>query len=341
MTVYRRVEFILFMMLTMTMVLAWAAYGESTGDLRMNQIQVIATHNSYHVGNHPFITAQIEKIRPDAKGLDYSHAPLDIQLDRGVRSFELDTYNYPEGYRTYHVPFDMGTTCKYFVDCLEVVREWSEAHPEHVPISFLVEIKENALSRVATPAQPIDAVALDRLDQEVRSVFPPEKLITPDDVRGNETTLEKAVLTRGWPRLDDVRGRVMVILHESGAIRDLYCKDRPSLEGRAMFIRSEEGRPDAATIVADHPNVERIQALVRKGYYVRTRVDAGLRQEEGRFERALASGAQILSTDFPPGEASKENGYVVQFSDGVVARCNPVNAPKGCDSTLLEPTAKQ
>lgn len=315
----------------------WGSEGD--GDLRMNQIQVIGTHNSYHVRPPDFWYRQIRKIRPDAKAWDYTHAPLDVQLDRGVRSFEIDVHNYPDGFRSFHAPFDMGTTCGRFVDCLEVVRGWSKAHPGHVPISFLVEIKDEAVILATTPAQPIDEAALDRLDAEVRAVFPPEKLITPDDVRGDAPTLEEAVLTRGWPRLDAVRGRVLVILHEGGDNRELFCRGRPSLEGRAMFVRSAPGRADAAALVVDRPDAARIEALVRKGYYVRTRVDAGLRQQEGRPERAFSSGAHILSTDFPPGEPYEANGYVVAFDGGRPARCNPVNAPADCDGALLEPEA--
>ena len=71
-----------------------------------------------------------------------------------------------------------------------------------------------------------------------------------------------------------------------------------------------------------------------QGYYVRTRADSNLREgREGitaRREEALASGAQIVTTDFPPGEAHPETGYVVEFNPPAAARANPANAPENC-----------
>jgi hypothetical protein len=212
------------------------------------------------------------------------------------------------------------------VDCLNTVRAWSLANPGHVPISFLLEGKVEAL--LLDPSVfPLDSAAFDRLDAEILSVFPRASLVTPDDVRGDYPTLEAAVLERGWPLLDDVRGKVMFVLHESGRERDLYTEARPSLEGRPMFVRSEPGRPDAATLVVDTPRVDRIQELTRAGYWVRTRADSGIRPAPERLEQALASGAHVISTDFPPGEACEDTGYVAAFPDGAPARLNSVHYP--------------
>ena len=67
---------------------------------------------------------------------------------------------------------------------------------------------------------PFDEAAYDALDAEIASVFPPDGLITPDDVRGNAPTLREAVLTRGWPKLGDARGRVFGAVDEYGAHRE-------------------------------------------------------------------------------------------------------------------------
>jgi len=42
----------------------------------------------------------------------------------------------------------------------------------------------------------------------------------------------------------------------------------------------------------------------------------------------LASGAQIVSTDFPTGEPQAGTGYLVEFEKGSPARVNPVNGPE-------------
>ena len=51
-----------------------------------------------------------------------------------------------------------------------------------------------------TPAEPFTPSSFDALDAEIRSVFPAEELITPDDVRGTYETLNQAVLAVTGPR---------------------------------------------------------------------------------------------------------------------------------------------
>lgn len=61
--------------------------------LKLNQIQVIGTHNSYHAGIAPSeIKIWQTKYANAYKGLDYQHPPLPQQLDSGVRQIELDVY---------------------------------------------------------------------------------------------------------------------------------------------------------------------------------------------------------------------------------------------------------
>ncbi|NIA14713.1 MAG: hypothetical protein GWP08_11590 [Nitrospiraceae bacterium] len=318
--------------------LCWADGTPSEQDaLRLHQLQVIGTHNSYHVRPKEPGFSQAKELSAFAATWDYTHDPLDVQLDHGVRSFELDVNNLPEGFEVYHWPIvDFETTCRRLVDCLQTVRAWSVEHPKHVPISFLLEIKDEPGALRASRAKPITMDDLDQLDAEILSVFPEEALITPDVVRGDAGTLEEAVLARNWPTLEESRGKVMFILQETNGIRDLYSTDRPSLEGRPMFVLSRPGYPFAAFILANAPNKDRIGKLVELGYIVRTRADTGLRTDRTRRDEAFASGAQIVSTDFPPGEAHPENGYVVQFPNGVAARPNSVTAKPVKESLEIE-----
>jgi len=296
--------------------------------LRMNQIQVIGTHNSYHL--RPKILGIAKMVTRETEDWDYAHPPLDQQLEHGVRSFELDLHPMSEGWEVFHLPvIDAETNCRKFTDCLETVRAWSRAHPRHVPISFLLELKDEGRlvdSRIPKP----DAAWLARLDADIRSVFDENHLLTPDDVRGQHPTLEEAILKDGWPLLDDVRGKVFFILHEQNDLRDLYTEGRPALEGRAMFIRSAPGRPDAATIIRDNPSADDVEDLVRKGYWVRSTADGRQRAGEppntARSEKALAVGAHIVTTDHTAA-TPHANGFKVSLPGGGVARGNPINAP--------------
>jgi hypothetical protein len=72
---------------------------------------------------------------------------------------------------------------------------------------------------------------------------------------------------------------------------------------------------------------------------VRTRTDENTKEartnDTRRRDAVLASGAQLLSTDYPASEPSVWTGYFVSLPDRAVARCNPVNAPVSCSNQQL------
>jgi hypothetical protein len=306
--------------------------------LRINELQFLGTHNSYHVRD----PAKPNKNFPD---WSYSHAPLDVQLERGVRSFELDLQYRNGEFQVFHVAMlDEGSTCRTLKEGLETVRRWADTHSRHLPISILFELKQEGPMLDPTVKIP-DAAALDQLDRLLLSVFPRDRTITPDDVRGRAATLRDAVQNSGWPTLESARGKVFYILHDERKERELYTHDHPSLKGRVMFVRSDESRDDAATLVMDDPRDANIPRLVKAGYFIRTRADSGLRTKgprpAARRTAAFASGAQIVSTDFPPGEAQAQTGFVVEFEGappGQVnpGRVNPVNGPETLRGQALD-----
>ena len=109
-----------------------------------------------------------------------------------------------------------------------------------------------------------------------------------------------------------------------------------------IFTNARPGEPDAAFVEVNEPkDSQEIPELVKRGYIVRTRTDADMRQavanDTSTRDAALASGAQMLSTDFPFTEKFA-NGYAVVFPQGGISRCNPVNASSTCDSGALEPS---
>ncbi len=316
-----------------------AGDARETTPLRLNHIQVIGTHNSYHVQPATRFLETIRRIYPDAQTWEYTHPPLDVQLDRGVLSFELDLHVFPEGIEVFHVPlYDEETTCQRFTDCLQTVRDWSHRHPGHLPISFLMEIKVEETRLSTRSVMPIEESTLLHIEADILSVFPRENILTPDTVRGDAPTLREAVENQGWPLIKDACGKVFFILHDRGRWRDLYTCGRPSLEGRLMFVNSSPERADAATIVMDNPRDPSIPEMVRRGFIIRTRADSGLREARhgntSRRDAAFASGAHIVSTDYPPGSPHPETGYEVLFPKGAPARCNPVNFPAGCQAAL-------
>jgi hypothetical protein len=111
-----------------------------------------------------------------------------------------------------------------------------------------------------------------------------------------------------------------------------------------LFTASRPGEPSAAFVKENDPKGlkgQRIQQLVRDGYVVRTRADADTEQartgDTTMRDAALASGAQWVSTDYPTITDNRfGTPYFAAIPGGTVARCNPVNAPAGCVSSLLE-----
>jgi hypothetical protein len=341
------------------------------GTLKLNQIQVIGTHNSYHAGIPPS-ESHLWRVRALSawEGLDYKHEPLTQQLDSGVRQIELDIfadslggrYAHPvglqmvadahlppdppfdpeglmlqPGFKVMHVQdLDFRSVCQPFTACLEEVRAWSHAHPGHIPIFILVETKQESTQGPMhlTEAEPFTTKTFDALDAEIRSVFPPEEMITPDDVRGTYKTLNEAVLAGNWPTLKSARGKV-IFLMDQRPVGPVYLEGHPSLRGRIMFTNAVPGEPDAAFTELNDGPASKIEKLVQQGYLVRTRTDDSTREarinDTRRRDAMIPSGAQILSTDYPASEPARWEGhYFVALPGNVVARCNPVNAPAGC-----------
>jgi hypothetical protein len=344
--------------------------------VHLNQIQVIGSHNSYHAGFAPSERKYLEMKNPKAlRSLDYHHAPLADQLSGGVRQVEIDVFADPHGgrfaqpaivrgvaaaglpadpefdprhemdkpgFKVMHVQdLDERSTCHTFVACLRDVRAWSQAHPRHIPIFILVETKEDTPRDMpnAVKAEQFSPALFDALDAEIRAVFQPNEIITPDEVRGKASTLVEAVHAGNWPTLAKARGRVIFLMDQqhSGAV---YTQGHPSLKGRILFTNAIPGAPDAAFVEQNDGSLEEINALVKKGYLVRTRTDESTEQartnDTTRRDLALSSGAQMVSTDYPLSEPSPWTKYSVGLPHGLVARCNLVNKPSGCVDSLLE-----
>jgi len=327
--------------------------------LPMNAVQAIGTHNSYKQAIAPLEMAAIQAMAPAvAAGLDYAHPPLAAQLDAGARQLELDLLHDPQGGRyadpvglkragSATLPFDTAplrrpglkvlhaqdidyrSSCPLFVECLREIRTWSKAHPDHIPLLILINLKEDAMSSVpgATPALRFDPEAMDTIDREIRSVFAERELITPDQVRGRRATLREAVTRDGWPRLTAARGRVLFALDAPPDQVERYRRSS-SFNGRVLFPNVEEASPDAAYITLNDPakQAKRIRAAVAAGLIVRTRADADTlearRNDTSRQTTAFRAGAQYVSTDYMQPDP-RLSTYRATLPGGGVARRSP------------------
>ena len=122
------------------------------------------------------------------------------------------------------------------------VKQWSDAHPDHVPIIITINPKDSGIEEPGfTPVLPFTSNVLDSLDQEILSVFSPSDLITPDFVQGEFATLREAVTSAGWPSLDVSKGKVLFVLDAGSSITEMYIKN--SIKGRPMFPNVGEDDP--------------------------------------------------------------------------------------------------
>jgi hypothetical protein len=348
--------------------------------VKLNQIQVIGSHNSYNLGFAPseekFARMKFPK---EYLSLEYRHGTLTHQLDGGVRQLEIDIVQDPKGGRFAHpkiiemtrqagLPADpdfdpqhemdkpgfkvihiadlnQRSSCHLLTECLTEIRAWSKAHPQHVPLFLLIETKEGGTKGVpnSVVAEPFTSETFDALDKEIRSVFPDDEMVLPDDVRGKFATLDAAVRAGNWPKLARCRGKVIFLMDQKH-VGPIYTAGHPVLQGRVLFTNADAGQPDAAFVEENEGTPATIDSLVKRGYIVRARADestiAARTNDTTRRDELLGSGAQMISTDYPLSEPSQWTGYSVGFENGLPARCDVINAPKTCKDSLMEPGAK-
>lgn len=344
---------------------------------RMNHIQTIGTHNSYRLAPPRELLSLIAMASPrGSRALDYEHRPIEEQLGvLNIRQLELDLYADPQGglfanpigypllspaqqqlhrhpnadgamdkpgMKVLHSPgFDYGSHHPTFVSALRAIRQWSQLHQSHIPILVLVELKQTTVGPVMVQPVPFDQDQLESLDREIRSVFSDDEFISPDQIRGHHPTLRDAIVTTGWPRLDDVRGQVWFALDNEDPIRDRYLLNHSSLQGRAMFASVPVGNPAAAFRKINDPikQFREIQQAVQAGMIVRTRADSqtiqARRGDTTRREKAFLSGAQYISTDYPEPD-SRWTDYQVRLPGGGEYRLIP---PKQSVAPKLNPSS--
>ena len=338
----------------------------------LDEIQVLAAHNAYHLeGEEALLDVITDNLPELTPTIEYSHPTLTEQLDLGLRSFELDLFEDPDGgrygapvaqaalgleaidpvmqepgFKVFHIQeVDYRSTCLTFVDCLTELEAWSDDHPSHLPLVVHLEAKDGVIPDPLDLGfvQPIPASpgTFTAIEEEIHSVLDDEQLVTVADVQGDHDTLRAAVEADGWPDVDDVRGRFVFVLDDHEAKRELYRDLHPDTRDRLIFVDAQPPDDDAAFTVINDPvaDGDRIRELVAMGYLVRTRADADTAEartgDTSRRDAAFDSGAQLVSTDYER-EDPRWPGFVTDLPGDGPARCNPVSAPDDCDDAAFD-----
>ena len=346
-------------------------------DLKLNQLQSLGTHNSYHIKPAPNLSKALTEANWLARLLlgtfEYTHPSLSEQFDMGVRQIELDLMLDPEGglyakplgdslveksglpadpnfdpdgemqqpgLKVIHMQdFDYRSTCLTFTKCLQETKTWSDNNPQHLPIVVLIEASNKTYPRMVIPdkmtldlTKPVefDAQNISEIDKEINAVFDREKIITPDDLRGNYPTLKQAIKNEGWLTLASARGKIIFLMDNRS---ELYLERYPGMRGATLFTTAREpGENEAVFINLKEPRID-IPELIEDGYIVRTRADADTLEARidstEKREAAIRSGAQYVSTDFPdPREYFLK--FKRLFPKDALVRCNPWNTDENC-----------
>lgn len=343
--------------------------------LKLNQIQIIASHNSYKKRPSEkelrFLLKVKDKLGKENNpiALDYGHLPFDSQFTYyNVRGLEIDINPDPKGgfyykrkinafvhglkqrsgieelkkpgLKVLHIKdVDYETNYYTFKESLIALKKWSDEHPNHLPMFINIESKsgapgdESGLLRFAGFKRAIqfDLAQCDSIDAEIKGVFGNDLkgVITPDAVRGNFTTLDEMATNNAWPLLSVCRGKVLFAME--GRAVDNYLVNHTALKGRAMFVYSEPGRPEAAFVKRNNStrDKEKIKELVKQGYIIRTRSDAETWEARNNdytdMNNAFESGAQITSTDFYKADL-RFSTFQVKFPKGEVGRKDIINS---------------
>lgn len=306
---------------------------ELEAGMKFNEMSFLGTHNSYQ-------TAPIEETRElfrsfealsfgiyNSEAIEFYSETLTQQLNCGLRSFEIDIETFDRdgdiSFTCMHSPyFEMSTSCYDFSLALKEIALWSDNNPGHLPITIIIEPKS-----VFLPLEDMKFFSFDyalALDETLREGLG-DKLFTPADMLRDYESFGEMRAADDWCEVKDMLGKVVVLLHDCGATEDYIAIDE-SVKTQAMFPMLREGDADrdcASFILCNKPEQLlkiKDEVIGEKKIMVRTRADSFASATDKRRDDAFASGANIISTDYPVRTDNGKNDYVVTFGGSATVR---------------------
>ncbi len=287
-------------------------------NIRLNDVQYLATHNSYKktgpaIGR--FFIGLGDSFE-EARALKYGYKNITEQLQLGIRSFELDLRYRKDTFEITHVPLvDASSQAVNFELLLDELLLFSNHQENHMPILVLIELKNDWM--ILDPLlKDIDQQALIKLDDMIKSKLE-DKLFLPSNMVDEHTSLKEKIMNDGWPLVSQLANKFIFILHP-GAFEQVYYDIDQTLQTQSMFIGSSYGQSYndyASFFVHNDVDKEIISQLISDNFMVRTRIDSNLIFSQDRFQSAIESGAQILTTDFSIGRSDINLDDVIYLGD--------------------------
>ena len=334
-------------------------FAEEHHDRKLTDLTYIGSHNSYKRALHPKLMSWLNRIdTKTAETLDYSHPPLTTQLNLGLRLFELDIFYDPEGnlyqdplgdawlfrdesfstkhsqalqmpgFKVLHAQdVDFRSHCITLAECLSEMVRFSTENPSHVPIVITFNLKSQTIELPGfTVPLPFNQTALKALQRTIIDHLGLGRIFRPTELQGRWTSLAAAVENNGWPLIETLRGKFLLVLDESEETLSPYSALLATPGPHIFFKTPPMGHPDAAILILNDPIQQSVQIrqAVNKGYLVRTRADADTLEarinDSTRRDAAFSSGAQLISTDYYQADPRFEGLYEVRFENGDYVR---------------------
>ncbi len=299
----------------------FANFDLSDTSVKLNEIRTLHTHNSYKRALPESLYQLSAKVfGPDRfKGSMYEHDTPVKQLENGVRGLEFDIRRQLNGFKIFHQPApDNLSNSPSWEMTLEELRLWSDANPNHVPVTILVEIKKD--NPYWNPFyRNMNEDCFRELDNTIKTIMD-NKAITAAQLMGNYPTLGAMVASNAWPALNDLKGKFIFLLHPDTAYTELYINMDKSLKTQ-MFVPMISNSDVthyyeyAAFVLSNEPYDSRIKNLVNSHYIVRTMMDSGQWYNPARKAAALESGAQMLTTDLEQGVILPRTDYIATLEN--------------------------
>ncbi len=297
-----------------------------TDETKLNELRFLGTHNSYKNG--------IEKTAKNffnyalfTEKYDYALPTVTEQLNQGIRAFEIDVGKVVRDGKT-----TFESSHKYFSDNkssitdtlkgFSEIKMWSDYNKGHLPVILQIEIKNKGIT-----ANKYDTTAEDIyvFESKVKEIMG-ETLFTPKDALDGNEDFETLRKKDAYPKLNKLRGKIIVFLQFDKRSR-VYLENDNGFSG-AFFVANDSANPEKYAnktlfvLVNDSTDEESIKKYVSDNYIIRTRLD---KYGKGGFSAAtyvkgIASGANILSTDYPFFSSKRDDYKVILAGNRTVTR---------------------
>lgn len=202
---------------------------------------------------------------------------------------------------------------------LKELKMWSDYNEGHLPIIVLVEPKTSGIGKFSAMDEEAFKYAFSLMENILG-----DKLYTPADAIGDYSTFAEMRAANDYPVVRDLTGKFVFLLHESKK-KDSFTSLDETLLSQKMFYTAyasslSKGKSgvyadNVLFVLANEPAETRdTDFAVENNFIVRTRIDLYHIVSAKRLSTALASGANIMTSDYPP-TASNRYDYTAYINE--------------------------